>query len=186
MQGAVARAEQLATEIDGAFIPSQFTNIENANAHKATTAPEIWEDTEGCVDILVAGVGTGGTITGIGQYLKDKNPAIHVVAVEPADSPLLSEGRSGSHGLQGIGANFVPELLDTKIYDEIFPVKTDEAYAAARALAKTEGILVGITSGAALHAATELAKRPENAGKTIVAILPDTGDRYLSTALFDC
>lgn len=186
MQGAVARAEQLAAEIDGAFIPSQFTNIENANAHKATTAPEIWEDTEGCVDILVAGVGTGGTITGIGQYLKDKNPAIHVVAVEPADSPLLSEGRSGSHGLQGIGANFVPELLDTKIYDEIFPVKTDEAYAAVRALAKTEGILVGITSGAALHAATELAKRPENAGKTIVAILPDTGDRYLSTALFDC
>ena len=186
MQGAVARAEQLAAEIDGAFIPSQFTNIENANAHKATTAPEIWEDTEGCVDILVAGVGTGGTITGIGQYLKDKNPAIHVVAVEPADSPLLSEGRSGAHGLQGIGANFVPELLDTKIYDEIFPVKTDEAYAAARALAKTEGILVGITSGAALHAATELAKRPENAGKTIVAILPDTGDRYLSTSLFDC
>lgn len=185
MQGAVAKAETLSREIEGSFIPSQFTNVENANAHKNSTAPEIWEDTDGTVDILVAGVGTGGTITGIGQYLKQKNPNLRVVAVEPFDSPLLSEGRSGAHGLQGIGANFVPELLDTSVYDEIFPVKTEEAYAAARALAKTEGLLVGITSGAALHAATELAKRSEYAGKTIVAILPDTGDRYLSTPLFE-
>ncbi len=185
MQGAVARAEELAKEIEGSFIPSQFTNVENANAHKSSTAPEIWEDTDGTVDILVAGVGTGGTITGIGQYLKQKNPNLRVVAVEPFDSPLLSEGRSGAHGLQGIGANFVPALLDTSVYDEIFPVKTEEAYAAARALAKTEGLLVGITSGAALHAATILAKRPENKDKTIVVILPDTGDRYLSTPLFE-
>ena len=185
MQGAVAKAEALAREIEGSFIPSQFTNIENANAHKNSTAPEIWKDTDGKVDILVAGVGTGGTITGIGQYLKQKNPNLRVVAVEPFDSPLLSEGRSGAHGLQGIGANFVPELLDTSVYDEIFPVKTEDAYAAARALAKTEGLLVGITSGAALHAATILAKRPENKDKTIVVILPDTGDRYLSTPLFE-
>ena len=185
MQGAVARANELAIGIEGAFIPSQFTNIENANAHKNSTAPEIWEDTEGKVDILVAGVGTGGTITGIGQYLKAKKPNLHVVAVEPFDSPLLSEGRAGAHGLQGIGANFVPELLDTSVYDQIFPVKTEDAYAAARTLATTEGLLVGITSGAALHAATELAKCPEHVGKTIVVILPDTGDRYLSTPLFD-
>ena len=184
MQGAVAKAEELAKEIEGSFIPAQFVNPENANAHKKTTAPEIWEDTEGWIDVLVAGVGTGGTITGIGQYLKEKNPNVRVVAVEPFDSPLLSEGRSGAHGLQGIGANFVPELLDTTVYDEILPVKTEDAYTAARALAKTEGLLVGITSGAARHATTELAKRPEYHGKTIVAILPDTGDRYLSTPLF--
>ena len=185
MQGAVAKAEELAANIEGSFIPAQFVNPENANAHKKTTAPEIWEDTEGRIDVLVAGVGTGGTITGIGQYLKEKNPNVRVVAVEPFDSPLLSEGRSGAHGLQGIGANFVPELLDTTVYDEILPVKTEDAYTAARTLAKTEGLLVGITSGAALYAATELAKRPENAGKNIVAILPDTGDRYLSTPLFE-
>ncbi len=184
MQGAVARAEALAREIEGAFIPSQFTNPENANAHKCTTGPEIWQDAEGRVDMVVAGVGTGGTISGIGQYLKEQNPAIEVVAVEPFSSPLLSEGRSGPHGLQGIGANFVPALLDTRVYDSIFPVKDEQAYAAARSLAATEGLLVGITSGAALFAATELAKRPENAGKTIVVILPDTGDRYLSTPLF--
>lgn len=185
MQGAVAKAEELAANIEGSFIPAQFVNPENANAHKKTTAPEIWEDTEERIDVLVAGVGTGGTITGIGQYLKEKNPNVRVVAVEPFDSPLLSEGRSGAHGLQGIGANFVPELLDTTVYDEILPVKTEDAYTAARTLAKTEGLLVGITSGAALYAATELAKRPEYAGKTIVAILPDTGDRYLSTPLFE-
>ena len=185
MQGAVAKAEELAANIEGSFIPAQFVNPENANAHKKTTAPEIWEDTEERIDVLVAGVGTGGTITGIGQYLKEKNPNVRVVAVEPFDSPLLSEGRSGAHGLQGIGANFVPELLDTTVYDEILPVKTEDAYTAARTLAKTEGLLVGITSGAALYAATELAKRPEYAGKTIVAILPDMGDRYLSTPLFE-
>jgi len=185
MQGAVARAEELAREIPGSFIPSQFDNIENANAHKNTTGPEIWQDTEGKVDILVAGVGTGGTITGIGQYLKEMDPAIRVVAVEPADSPLLSEGRAGAHGLQGIGANFIPSLLDQNVYDDIFPVKTEDAYVAARLLAKTEGILVGITSGAALHAATELSKRPINKDKALVVILPDTGDRYLSTPLFE-
>ena len=185
MQGAVARAEELARDIPASFIPAQFDNIENANAHKSTTGPEIWQDTEGKVDILVAGVGTGGTITGIGQYLKGMNPAVRVVAVEPADSPLLSEGRAGAHGLQGIGANFVPSLLDRTVYDDIFPVITDDAYKAARLLAKTEGILVGITSGAALHAATELSRHPENAGKNIVVILPDTGDRYLSTPLFE-
>ena len=185
MQGAVARAEELARDIPSSFIPAQFDNVENANAHKNTTGPEIWQDTEGRVDILVAGVGTGGTITGIGQYLKDMNPNVRVVAVEPADSPLLSEGRAGAHGLQGIGANFVPSLLDRSVYDDIFPVTTHDAYKAARRLAKTEGILVGITSGAALHAATELSRLPENAGKNIVVILPDTGDRYLSTPLFE-
>ena len=185
MQGAVARAEELARDIPSSFIPAQFDNVENANAHKNTTGPEIWQDTEGKVDILVAGVGTGGTITGIGQYLKDMNPNVRVVAVEPADSPLLSEGRAGAHGLQGIGANFVPSLLDRSVYDDIFPVTTADAYKAARLLAKTEGILVGITSGAALHAATELSRLPENAGKNIVVILPDTGDRYLSTPLFE-
>ena len=185
MAAAIAKANELAAEIPGAIVAGQFENPANPAAHEATTGPEIWEDTDGEVDIFVCGVGTGGTITGIGQYLKEKNPNIRVVAVEPFDSPLLSEGRSGAHGLQGIGANFVPELLDTTVYDEILPVKTEDAYTAARALAKTEGLLVGITSGAALYAATELAKRPEYAGKTIVAILPDTGDRYLSTPLFE-
>ena len=185
MKGAIDRAEELAQEIPNSFIPAQFDNIANANAHKTSTAPEILADTEGKVDILVAGVGTGGTITGIGQALKEACPAVKVVAVEPADSPLLSEGRAGAHGLQGIGANFVPSLLDLTVIDEILPVTTNDAFAAARKLARLEGILVGITSGAALHTATELAKRPENAGKNIVVILPDTGDRYLSTALFD-
>lgn len=185
MKGAIARAEALAKEIPGSFIPSQFDNIENANAHKASTAPEILEDTEGKVDIFVAGVGTGGTLTGIGQVLKDTCPAVRIVAVEPANSPLLSEGRSGAHGLQGIGANFVPALLDRSMIDEVIPVTEEAAYDAARKLARLEGILVGITSGAALHAATVLAMRPENAGKNIVVILPDTGDRYLSTALFE-
>lgn len=185
MKGAIDRAEALAREIPTSFIPAQFDNVENANAHKESTAPEILADTEGKVDIFVAGVGTGGTITGIGQVLKDACPAVKVVAVEPADSPLLSEGRSGAHGLQGIGANFVPSLLDRAVIDEVFPVTTEDAYAAARKLARIEGILVGITSGAALHAATELAKRPESAGKNIAVILPDTGDRYLSTPLFD-
>lgn len=185
MKGAIARAEALAKEIPGSFIPSQFDNVENANAHKKSTAPEILEDTEGKVDIFVAGVGTGGTLTGIGQALKAACPNARIVAVEPANSPLLSEGRSGAHGLQGIGANFVPALLDRTIIDEVFPVAEEAAYAAARKLARLEGILVGITSGAALHAATELAKRPENKNKNIVVILPDTGDRYLSTALFE-
>lgn len=185
MKGAIDRAEELAREIPASFIPAQFDNMENANAHKASTAPEILADTDGRVDILVAGVGTGGTITGIGQVLKEVCPTVKVIAVEPADSPLLSEGRSGAHGLQGIGANFVPSLLDRTVIDEIFPVATEDAYAAARRLARLEGILVGITSGAALHAATELAKHPQNAGKNIVVILPDTGDRYLSTPLFE-
>lgn len=185
MKGAIDRAEALAREIPTSFIPAQFDNIENANAHKASTAPEILADTDGRVDILVAGVGTGGTITGIGQALKEACPSVRIVAVEPADSPLLSEGRSGAHGLQGIGANFIPSLLDRTVIDEVFSVSTEDAYAAARKLARLEGLLVGITSGAALHAATELAKRPENASKNIVVILPDTGDRYLSTPLFD-
>ena len=184
MSGAIAKAEELAKEIPGSFIPDQFANPANAKAHFETTGPEIWEDTDGNVDIFVAGVGTGGTITGVGEFLKSKNPAVQVVAVEPADSPLLSGGKAGPHGLQGIGANFVPAVLNTRIYDRIIPVTTDEAYAAARALGKTEGILVGISSGAALHAALEIAKEPENAGKTIVVLLPDTGDRYLSTDLF--
>lgn len=184
MKGAIDRAEALAKEIPNSFIPSQFDNAENANAHKKSTAPEILADTEGKVDIFVAGVGTGGTISGIGQILKEACPTVQIVAVEPANSPLLSEGRSGAHGLQGIGANFIPSLLDRTIIDEVFPVTEEEAYAAARKFARLEGILVGITSGAALHAATALAKRPENKGKNIVVILPDTGDRYLSTALF--
>ena len=185
MKGAIDRAEALASEIPDSFIPSQFDNAENANAHKKSTAPEILADTDGKVDILVAGVGTGGTISGIGQVLKEACPNARIVAVEPASSPLLSEGRSGTHGLQGIGANCVPALLDRTIIDEVFPVAEEAAYAAARRLARLEGILVGITSGAALHAATELAKRPENKDKNIVVILPDTGDRYLSTPLFE-
>lgn len=185
MQGAVEKAEELAKSIEGAFIPSQFDNRENANAHAKSTGPEIWEDTDGKIDFFVAGVGTGGTITGVGEYLKSKNPNIKIVAVEPETSPLLSKGYAGAHGLQGIGANFVPSLLNRNIYDEIITVSNDEAYEASRALAKREGILVGITSGAALHAASILAKRNENIGKTVVALLPDTGDRYLSTALFE-
>ncbi len=184
MTGAIARAEELSKEIPGSFIPGQFDNPANANAHFATTGPEIWADTEGNVDIFVAGVGTGGTITGTGAYLKSKNPALQVVAVEPAGSPVLSQGKAGKHGLQGIGAGFVPRVLDTGIFDRVVTVTEEEAYAAARKLGRTEGILVGISSGAALHAAVELAKEPENKGKTIVALLPDTGDRYLSTELF--
>jgi len=184
MSGAIAKAEELQETIPGAVILGQFVNPANPAAHFASTGPEIWEDTDGKVDIFVAGVGTGGTITGIGQYLKTQNPNVKVVAVEPADSPVLSGGKAGAHGLQGIGAGFVPEILDTGVYDEIMPVTTEEAYAAGRLIARKEGVLVGITSGAALHAATELAKRPENAGKVIVALLPDSGDRYLSTAMF--
>ncbi|MBO5868302.1 MAG: cysteine synthase A [Oscillospiraceae bacterium] len=184
MQGAIAKANALQAEIPGSFITGQFDNPANPAAHRASTAPEIWEDTDGDVDIFVAGAGTGGTLTGIGSYLKEKNPDIQIVAVEPSASPLLSKGVAGPHGLQGIGANFVPTVLDRSVIDEIFPVTEEEAYAAARTLGTTEGILVGISSGAALHAAMELAKRPENAGKNIVVLLPDTGDRYLSTALF--
>lgn len=184
MAGAVAKAEALQKEIPGAIIAGQFVNPANPAAHYAATGPEIWADTEGKVDIFVAGVGTGGTVTGVGKYLKEKNAAIRIVAVEPAKSPLLSEGHFGPHGLQGIGANFVPQVLDTAIYDEVLPVLEDDAFQMARMLGKKEGILVGITSGAALWAAVQLAKRPENAGKTIVTLLPDTGDRYLSTALF--
>ena len=184
MSGAIAKAEELAREIPGSFIPDQFGNPANAKAHYETTGPEIWEDTDGNVDVFVAGVGTGGTITGVGEFLKSKNPEIQVVAVEPADSPLLSGGQAGPHGLQGIGANFVPKVLNTGIYDRIIPVTTEEAYAAARTLGKREGVLVGISSGAALYAAMELAKDPQNTGKTIVVLLPDTGDRYLSTTLF--
>lgn len=185
MAGAIAKAEELAEEIDGAVVLGQFINKANPAAHTVSTGPEIWEDTEGKVDIFVAGVGTGGTITGTGEYLKEKNPALKVIAVEPAASPVLSGGKPGPHGLQGIGAGFVPEILNTEIYDEIVQVENEEAYAASRMLAHKEGILVGITSGAALHTAIELAKREENAGKTIVAILPDTGERYLSTPLFE-
>ena len=185
MTGAVEKAKALAAEIPGSFIPSQFDNPANPAAHLATTGPEIWDDTQGWVDVFVAGVGTGGTLSGTGAYLKSKNPDCRVVAVEPASSPLLSEGRSGAHGLQGIGANFVPENLDRSIYDEIVTVTEAEAYAAARALVACEGILCGITSGAALHAATLLANRPEHAGKRIVVLLPDTGERYLSTPLFN-
>jgi len=184
MQGAVKKACELAEGIEGSFIPSQFENPANPAAHYATTGPEIWQDTQGMVDIFVAGVGTGGTLSGVGKYLKEQNPACRVVAVEPASSPLLSRGHAGAHGLQGIGANFVPENLDRSAYDEIIPVTEEEAYAAARALVGLEGLLCGITSGAALHAATLLANRPENAGKQIVALLPDTGERYLSTPLF--
>ena len=184
MTAAIAKAEELAKEIPGSFIPDQFGNPANSKAHYRTTGPEIWEDTEGNVDIFVAGVGTGGTITGTGRYLKEQNPEIQVVAVEPANSPLLSGGQAGPHGLQGIGANFIPKVLDTGIYDEIIPVTTRQAYEMGRKLGKTEGVLVGISSGAALYAAMELSKRPENEGKTIVVLLPDTGDRYLSTPMF--
>ncbi len=185
MQGSVEKAEELSAAIPGSFIPDQFGNPVNAAAHRAATGPEIWADTEGKVDIFVAGVGTGGTLTGVGQYLKSRNPAVRVVAVEPASSPLLSEGRAGSHGLQGIGANFVPAVLDRTVYDEIIPVTEEDAYAVGRFLARREGVLAGITSGAAVWAAGELAKRPENAGKTIVALLPDSGERYLSTPMFE-
>ena len=184
MKGAIAKADELAAEIEGAFIPGQFVNPANPAAHKATTGPEIWEDTEGRVDIFVAGVGTGGTITGVGEYLKSKNPAVKVVAVEPASSPVLSKGTAGAHKIQGIGAGFVPDVLNTGVYDEIIAVENEDAFQAGRRIGREEGVLVGISSGAALHAALELAKRPENKGKTIVALLPDTGDRYLSTALF--
>ena len=184
MKGAIAKAEELAKEIPGGFIPSQFTNPANPEAHRKTTGPEIWEDTDGAVDIFVAGVGTGGTITGIGEYLKSKNPNVKIVAVEPKSSPVLSEGVAGAHKIQGIGAGFVPEILNTKVYDEIIPIENDDAFATGKLIGKKEGILVGISSGAAVHAAVELAKRPENAGKNIVVLLPDTGDRYLSTTLF--
>ena len=184
MKGAIAKAEELAAEIPGSFIPGQFVNPANPDIHRATTGPEIWRDTDGNVDIFIAGVGTGGTVTGTGEYLKSQNPNVKVVALEPADSPVLSEGRAGAHKIQGIGAGFVPDVLNTKVYDEVFRAKNEDAFAAAKLLAKKEGISVGISSGAALHGAIELAKRPENAGKVIVALLPDSGDRYYSTALF--
>ena len=184
MKGAIARAEELAREIPGSFLPGQFVNPANPAAHYASTGPEIWADTDGQVDVFVAGVGTGGTITGVGRFLKEQNPAIRVVAVEPKGSPVLSGGRAGPHGIQGIGAGFVPEVLDPSVYDEILPVSEEDAYAAGRLMGRREGVLVGISSGAALHAAITLARRPELAGKTIVALLPDTGDRYLSTPLF--
>lgn len=184
MKGAIAKADELAAEIPNSFIPGQFDNPANPAIHKATTGPEIWEDTDGKVDFLVAGIGTGGTITGTGEYLKSQNPNVKVVAVEPAGSPVLSEGKSGPHKIQGIGAGFVPQVLNTKVYDEIITVKNEDAFETGRELSKAEGLLVGISAGAAIWAATELAKRPENKGKTIVAILPDTGERYLSTPLF--
>lgn len=184
MKGAIARAEELAAETPDSFIPGQFVNPANPAVHKATTGPEIWEDTDGTVDIFVAGVGTGGTITGVGEYLREKNPNVKIVAVEPAASPVLSGGAPGSHKIQGIGAGFVPDVLDTKIYDEVIPVENDDAFAEGRRIGRAEGVLVGISSGAAVWAAVQLAKRPENQGKTIVALLPDTGDRYLSTPLF--
>ena len=184
MKGAIARADELAKEIPNSFIPGQFVNPANPAAHRATTGPEIWEDTDGKVDIFVAGVGTGGTVTGVGEFLKSQNPNVKVVAVEPASSPVLSKGVAGSHKIQGIGAGFVPDTLNTKVYDEIIAVENEDAFEAGREIGKKEGVLVGISSGAALWAAKELAKRPENKGKTIVALLPDTGDRYLSTALF--
>lgn len=184
MAGAIAKAEELAKEIPGAFIPGQFDNPANPQAHYETTGPEIYEDTDGKVDIFVAGIGTGGTITGVGRYLREKNPDVQIIGVEPASSPLLTEGRAGSHGLQGIGANFVPSILDTKLYNEIITVTEEAAYAAGREVAQKEGLLVGISAGAAIHAALEVAKRPENKGKNIVVLLPDTGDRYLSTPMF--
>ena len=184
MKGAIEKADELAKEIPNSFIPGQFVNPANPAAHKATTGPEIWEDTDGKVDIFVAGVGTGGTVSGVGEFLKEKNPNVKVVAVEPASSPVLTKGTAGAHKIQGIGAGFVPDTLNTKIYDEVIAVENEAAFEAGREIGKKEGVLVGISSGAALWAAKELAKRPENKGKTIVALLPDTGDRYLSTALF--
>lgn len=185
MKGAIAKAEELAAQTPGSFIPSQFTNPSNPKAHIATTGPEIWSDTDGKVDIFVAGVGTGGTLSGVGEYLKSKNPKVKVVAVEPAGSPVLSKGTAGPHKIQGIGAGFVPETLNTEIYDEIIPVENDDAFAMGKRLARKAGVLVGISSGAAVYAARELAKRPENKGKVIVALLPDTGERYLSTPMFE-
>ena len=184
MKGAIAKADELAKEIPNAFVPGQFVNPANPAAHKATTGPEIWEDTDGKVDIFVAGVGTGGTVTGVGQYLKSKNPNVKVVAVEPASSPVLSKGTAGAHKIQGIGAGFVPDVLDTRIYDEVIPVANEDAFTTGKLVGHKEGVLVGISSGAAVYAALQLAKRPENAGKNIVVLLPDTGDRYLSTPLF--
>ncbi len=184
MAGAIEKANELASSIPGSFVPGQFDNPANPAAHYRTTGPEIWQDTDGKVDLFVAGVGTGGTITGVGEYLKEQNPAVRIVGVEPADSAVLSGGKAGPHGLMGIGAGFVPGALNTAIYDEIIPVASEEAYAAARSMAKTEGVLTGITSGAALHAATVLARRPENRGRRIVVLLPDTGERYLSTPLY--
>ncbi len=184
MKGAIAKAQELAAEIEGSFIPGQFENPANSAAHRSTTGPEIWKDTDGQVDLFIAGVGTGGTVTGVGEYLKSQKPDVKIVALEPKDSPVLSEGRAGAHKIQGIGAGFVPDVLNTKIYDEVFVAESEDAFAAAKLLAKKEGISVGISSGAALHGAIEYAKKPENKGKTIVALLPDSGDRYYSTPLF--